>query len=390
MFRAAQTFHAMIAFLVVLAITAASVADPAPAQSSGSLWVVGVSSDSRLRGLLDEIQSIGVGLLDHEPTGRERGIVKWAHPISPTETLGEAANGADPLATSQYAIGQLDLDKAWNTSTGAGATIAILDSGLSITHPDLRTVRIHDSLANDSMWGIDTCGHGTAVAGVIAAGLHNAVGISGAAASAAIMPIKVLGDDCHGNTFDLAKGIVIAALSGADIISISIEAGAPGGAEPLELRASIAFASTRGSLVVVAAGNSGSGAVNPLSLDPDALSVACANEERGRCASSSYGPSVFLAAPGQDVLTTRSDGEYAYFTGTSLSAPYVSAVAALVKSHHPDFCTGAIKAALADSSTSLEGTSAGMGHGIVNASGALLAQPSFPCVSSLTRRGMGS
>lgn len=365
----------MRAILVLVLLVSNSVGNPAIQHNEG--WVVGLLAPALNLNLADYIPAISVGLLDHTPTTVEWATFAWAHPRIGTQATGFP----DPLAPDQYALGQLELPRAWEAALGDGTLIAVLDSGVNVSHPDLATVRIAASILNDSAWSVDRCGHGTAVTGTIVAALGNGIGISGAAPNATLLPIKVLGDDCRGDTFQLAKGIVNAALSHADVISISITAGGAGAPEPPELQAAIAFASASGSLVIVAAGNSGQYAVNPPANDPNAMAVACTTRERTRCSLSSHGPEVDISAPGENILTTRTGGDYGSFTGTSLSVPYVSAVAALVKSKNPTLCADDIRVIIELSATPINGTDIGMGSGIVNAAKAVDLASSRGCGS---------
>lgn len=326
-------------------------------------WIVpSALADGHLR--LDAIPELGIELVT---TSRATMPGGWR----PQETSpsGLDALEGDPYRAEQYALDHIDIPTAWLSTRGDGVLIAVLDSGIDVAHPDLPRAHIREPAVNDSSWWTDACGHGTAVTGVILAAPANGVGIAGAAPGAEVMPVKVLRDDCHGDTFQLAKGIVTAALSGADVISISVNAGAPGAPEPPELQAAIAFADARGSLVVVAAGNRAAASVSPPANDALALAVACTDRARARCGISSYGSYVGVSAPGEEIITTRSGGDYGSYTGTSMSAPHVAAVAALALSHHGPMCPGDLRTLLRASATPL--IEEGMGGGMVNASRAI-------------------
>jgi subtilisin family serine protease len=279
---------------------------------------------------------------------------------------GRVRDTADSRQGEQWAVGSsstLDLPGAWQLSQGAGVTVAVVDSGTRLDHPDLAPnvwTNFAEVPANgvdddhngfvDDVHGVDLTttasgqdisdgnGHGTHVAGIIAAAA-NGRGVVGVAPRARIMTVKVLDAQGAGTTGAVADGIRYAVANGARVINLSLKSEAP---DP-RVGEAIAAALTTGALVVVAAGNDGTDIDRtpsyPASVPaPNLLAVAATApaEGRGLAGFSNYGVlSVQLAAPGQEILSTAHDGGYVVESGTSMAAPMTSGVAALMASANP-------------------------------------------------------
>jgi subtilisin family serine protease/flagellar hook assembly protein FlgD len=289
----------------------------------------------------------------------------------------------DPLYGTQSTMyDAVTAPTAWNASTGAGVTVAILDAGFDITHEDLATkvtshwdVVAHDADVSDSP-SAPVPGHGTATASVAAAATGNGVGIAGAAPDARLMLIQVADAAGDLNSANSAAGIVYATDHDASVISMSY-----GGSvlDPVEA-AAIAYAVAHGVVVVAAAGNSGSTAKTYPAADPGVISVgATTNNGASRASFSQYGSWVDVAAPGVNVtvgvpreLDTRDGNQdgYTLESGTSFSAPMVAGAAALVLAEHPTTAPGAIASMIA--ATALA-TPTGFAHGLVQFGAAVTA-----------------
>jgi subtilisin family serine protease len=279
---------------------------------------------------------------------------------------GAVRAGSDAREGEQWAVGPaslLDLPGAWQLSQGAGVTVAVVDSGTRLDHPDLAPniwTNFGEIPGNgidddhngfvDDVHGVDLTtiapqqdlsdgnGHGTHVAGIIAAAA-NGRGVVGVAPRAKIMTVKVLDAQGRGTTGAVADGIRYAVANGARVINLSLKSEAP---DP-RVDAAIADALTAGVLVVVAAGNDGVDIDRtpsyPASVPaPNLLAVAATVPDQGRglAGFSNYGVlSVQLAAPGQEILSTSHDGGYVVESGTSMAAPMTSGVAALMASANP-------------------------------------------------------
>ena len=273
----------------------------------------------------------------------------------------------DPAWGSQWSLARIGLPQAWNVTTGSpGIIIAVVDSGLYLGHPDLtgkvwaNSGEIPGNQIDDDANGkvddvhgwhfyqqwtpggyipagnaevTDDFGHGTHVAGITAAATNNGIGIAGISWGAQVMSVKVLDQYGNGWYSDIAAGIVFAADNGAKIINLSLGGAA---ASPTLCRAA-AYAHQKGALLVAAAGNAGAAVLYPAACD-GVLAVAATDRADQRASFSNYGPEVDLAAPGVDIYSTWPwlDG---YFTksGTSMAAPHVSGVAALVWSRWPEW-----------------------------------------------------
>ena len=306
------------------------------------------------------------------------------------------------------------LPKALDKSTGAGVVVAVLDTGYR-PHADLAAnlvpgydMIIDTAVANDgdgrdadAQDPGDGCGgqstwHGTHVAGTIAAKTNNATGVAGIAFNAKVQPVRVLG--CGGGYFsDIVDGITWASggtVAGvpanptpARVINMSLSGG---GACPSSLQTAINGAVARGTVVVVAAGNNNSNAANyaPANCDK-VITVASVNRSGARAWYSNYGAKVEIAAPGGDtsgnrangVLSTLNDGvsqpgndSYAYYQGTSMAAPHVAGVVALMLANRPNWTPAKVLTRLQATARPFPGVCNQCGSGIVNA-GAAVPKP---------------
>ena len=322
--------------------------------------------------LQNTIASIGLVSLSVAPgqeaitaaTLRRRPDVAFAD-LDYLATAAEAPD--DPAWGSQWSLARIGLLEAWSVTTGSpGIIIAAVDSGLYLGHPDLTGKvwansgeipgnRIDDD-ANGKVddvngWHFyqqwtpggyipagnadvaDDYGHGTHVVGIAAAAANNGIGIAGISWGARVMPVKVLDQNGNGWYSDIAAGIVYAADNGAKIINLSLG----GGAASQPLCQAAAYAHQKGAVLVAATGNAGAAVLYPAACD-GVLAVAATDRSDQRAVFSNYGPEVDLAAPGVDIYSTWRwlDG---YFTksGTSMAAPHVSGVAALVWSRWPEW-----------------------------------------------------
>jgi subtilisin family serine protease len=263
----------------------------------------------------------------------------------------------DPRFGEQwFHVGKVGLQSpdAWATRTSCG-TVAILDTGADLEHPDLvqnlwrnpreipgngrdddRNGYVDDVHGVDIRTGgapIDTNGHGTHVAGLVGARGNNAVGVTGVCWSARLMIVKFMSVPGRGRATDAAKAIRYAVNKGARVINASFVSTR----EDKRLKNAIAFARKKGTLVVVAAGNDGKNIdrvpVYPASWPDPNLVVAAATTSTGGLASfSNWGKTaVDVAAPGDDILSTYLSQGYQTLDGTSMAAPIVAAIAAMVR-----------------------------------------------------------
>ncbi len=281
---------------------------------------------------------------------------------------------SDPYAVESWQLdgdGPMGVNTAWDQTTGAGVVVAIIDTGIDLSHPDLRDNlwnnpgEIADNGVDDDRDGFvddvhgadlvnhdgtpqDDNGHGTHVAGIIGARGGNGIGTAGVAWRVRLMAVKALDANAAGNALTVADGLRYAVDHGARIVNLSLAG--PGRSDDLE--SAIRYAGDHGVLVVCAAGNDG----NDLALVPsypaslpeaNVLGVAATDEGGLLSAISSFGPGVDLSAPGEGILSTARGGGYELRTGTSMAAPMVAGAAALVASALPGADSSALTGALA-------------------------------------------
>lgn len=268
-------------------------------------------------------------------------------PRTPTLAAdGECRFPAAPLRSKPWALQRVMLDQLWSKSTGKDVTVAVVDSGVDIANQQLApalTGNGSDDFNPASRGLIDENGHGTMAAGIIAARPDTATGFVGLAPDARIMPIRQNGgtDTQKGDVTTLARAIVYAADSGAKVINISQETSGPGGAAPGPLlEQAIRYAvDNRDAVVVAAAGNSGDKDnydTYPAKYE-GVLAVGASDRNNDRTAFSQNKPYVGVLAPGVDIWSTVPRGGHCRGDGTSYAAPYVAAVAALVRAAHPEW-----------------------------------------------------
>jgi len=237
----------------------------------------------------------------------------------------------DPLLGSQWGWRRLGGPSLRTVGDGGTLVVAVLDTGVDAAHPDLagRVLAGWDSMNPAGDGRRDPNGHGTHVAGIIAAGVDNAEGIAGVAPGVRILPVRVLDASGNGDDDELALGIIWAVDHGADILNLSI-----GGAVPSALlEGAIDYALDAGVLVVVAAGNAGASGNVPSypAAYPQVLAVGATDSADRRAIFSNTGSYLDIAAPGSWIVSTWPGGRYQTSSGTSMAAPFVSAAAALVQ-----------------------------------------------------------
>lgn len=322
------------------------------------------------------------------------------------------------------ATGGLNLPAAWDTTTGTGAVVAVLDTGYR-PHPDLAANivggydMVSDAFVGNDGDGRDSdaqdpgdwmnaseCGagqplsfqgsswHGTHVAGTIAAVSNNNSGVAGVAYGAQVLPVRVLGK-CGGYTSDIAEAIIWAAggsVSGvpanahpAQVINMSLGGG---GSCDSTTQSAINTARSLGATVVVAAGNENQNASNSNPANcSGVVSVAATDRDGNRANYSNYGTVVDVAAPGGETATssngilstlntgstTPASDSYAFYQGTSMATPHVAGAAALLYSVDNGITPDEVESALKTSARSFPGSCSGCGAGIVDAAAAIAA-----------------
>ncbi len=288
------------------------------------------------------------------------GLVNAAAAVA--QALGEATQLIDvpDLGGNDWGLDLVHAPEVWARNiTGQGITVAVVDSGVDINHPDL----------NDNIWlnvgevagnGIDDDGngyvddirgwdfvdsdndpmdlsdHGTHVAGTIAAE-NNGFGVTGVAYNARIMPVRVLDAEGYGSWSAIAEGVRYAARNGADVINLSLG----GSGFSSELATAVEYATQQGAVVVIASGNeSESQPTFPANLaERWGIAVGAVNRNNQVASFSNLAgasPLSYVVAPGANVYSTTPNNTYSNFNGTSMATPHVAGVAALIMSANPN------------------------------------------------------
>ncbi|MEO0009848.1 MAG: S8 family peptidase [candidate division WOR-3 bacterium] len=265
-------------------------------------------------------------------------------------------------------------DLAWDVVTGGTLKVAVVDNGVDYTHPDLaanfRTGELgYDFLNNDNdpkpdNPGIENAFHGTHVAGIIAAVRDNLIGVAGWA-QIQLLAVRVLNDSGSGNLSDVARGIRWAVDNGARIINMSLG----GDAASTVLIEACQYAASRGVLLIAASGNDGRSTITYPARLSECVAVGATNENSELAWFSNYGPEQELVAPGTSIFSTTLGGSYAEASGTSMAAPEVSGVAALLLALDPGLSANDARSILAVSAIDMgsAGRDSRFGYGLVNA-----------------------
>ena len=282
----------------------------------------------------------------------------------------------------------VDAPLAWSRSLGGAAVrIAVVDTGIDATHPDLAGKVVAAANFTASNTTSDLSGHGTHVAGIAAASFDNGRGISGVAPNAQLMDVKVLAVGADGQSTgdcaDVADGIVWAADHGANVINLSL--GSPSPCAAMALAVDYAFA--HGALPIAAAGNDGTTAPSYPAAYANVLSVAATTDADQIAGFSNRGASwVDVAAPGVGIVSTLPTFDnatgaigYGYLSGTSMAAPIVSGIAALIWAQMPAASANRdVETRIFDSAQAITGTGTDWRYGRVDACRAVTANAP-PC-----------
>ncbi|MBV6895082.1 S8 family peptidase [Xanthomonas euvesicatoria] len=323
----------------------------------------------------------------------------------------------DSRLSEQWAFGTtnagLNIRPAWDKATGANVVVAVIDTGI-VSHPDLDANILpgydfisdataardgngrDNNPADEGDWN-STSGcatsnsswHGTHVAGTVAAVTNNTTGVAGTAFNAKVVPVRVLGR-CGGSLSDIADAIIWASggtVSGvpanpnaAEVINMSLGGG---GNCSSTMQSAINGAVSRGTTVVVAAGNSAANVSGSLPANcANVIAVAATTSAGAKASYSNYGSGIDVSAPGSGILSTLNSGtttpgnaSYASYNGTSMAAPHVAGVVALVQSVAPTTLTpAAVETLLKNTARAFPGACSGAcGAGIVDADAAVTA-----------------
>jgi subtilisin family serine protease len=282
----------------------------------------------------------------------------------------------DPRYTEQWHLPSISAPGAWDVTAGSSqVTIAVIDTGVDYTHPDLasKCVAGYNFVAHNSN-PMDDHGHGTHVAGIAAAIGNNGTGVAGVDWGARIMPIKVLDARGSGYDSDVASGIRYAADNGARVINMSL-----GSTEySYTLEEAVNYAYNKGVTIIAAAGNDGGSVGYPAACD-HVIAVGALDSGDRLASFSNHGSALDLTAPGVNILSTVPGG-YQKMSGTSMASPVVTGCASLVLARYPEDSPSQVEADLEASANDLgsPGFDTTFGDGKVNASNAVRNSPPVP------------
>lgn len=292
----------------------------------------------------------------------------------------------DPYyATYQWHLPKVSAPTAWDATTGSdGVTLAVVDSGVQATHPDLagRVLAGYD-FVNGDFDPADDNGHGTAVAGVAAAQGNDGIGVAGAAWNISILPVKVMNSSGSGSYSAIANGITYAADRGARVINLSLG----GTSASSTLQNAVSYAWNKGCVIIAAAGNNASSATVYPAAYPNVVAVSATTSSDTRASFSSYGSFVDLCAPGENITTTWLNSGYITISGTSFSSPLTAGVAALAISLNPELSNAQVGSLLAANADDLgaAGYDIYFGAGRLNAARVIAAAaPSIDSTAPVT------
>jgi len=234
----------------------------------------------------------------------------------------------------QWNLSLIGMEQTWDVNRGSSdVVVAIVDTGLDLEHPEFAgKVTEGYNVLDGSNLPEDDNGHGTHVAGIIAAKTNNSDGIAGMSWNSKLMPIKAIGADGSGSAVDIAEGIYWATDHGADVINLSVGNYTSSAA----LKEACRYAFEHNVVLVAASGNDNTDQPSYPAAYDEVLCVAAVDHRRERADFSNYGDYVDVAAPGVDIPSTYIYSDYAALSGTSMACPHVAALAALIRSAQPD------------------------------------------------------
>lgn len=278
-------------------------------------------------------------------------------------------------------------ESAWNISHGnSNVKVTVLDTGISQNHEDLNGKIAANKNCTDSKTADDLYGHGTHVAGIIAANTNNGLGVAGTGYNISLINAKALGDDGSGYYSWLANCLVWAADNGAKVINMSLG----GSSDSQLLRDAINYAASKGVVLVAAAGNSNSSSPSYPAYYSQVLSVAATDSDDNKASFSNYGSWVDVAAPGVGIYSTLplsanafKQTSYGYGSGTSMATPFAAGLAGLILSTG-NFGNDAVVKLIEENADRINGTGTYWIWGRINAYSSLLSATNGSLSPTLT------
>ncbi|GGD71311.1 S8 family peptidase [Paenibacillus nasutitermitis] len=234
----------------------------------------------------------------------------------------------------QWNLPTIETEKGWNLTKGSDQVlVAVLDTGVQAGHPDLKGKTVTGiNLVSENDAPDDDVGHGTHVAGIIAANVNNGEGVAGLSWYNKLLPVKVLDSSGAGSTYTVAQGIIWATDNGAKVINMSLG----NYAEAEFLHDAIKYAYDHDVVLIAASGNDNTDRPGYPAAYPEVFGVASTDADGSRSSFSNYGDYIDAAAPGASIASTYPGSQYAALSGTSMACPHVAALAGLIRSINPD------------------------------------------------------
>lgn len=359
---------------------------------------VRVSSPEALRALERELARTGGRIRDRSADGKSvlvqapsgvgasayAGSIAEVVPVRFAEPVGlvtASVTPTDPFYGAQWALPAVGAPAAWDYTWGSSdVTVAVIDTGVDLDHPDLvnRVLGGGWDFVDDDAIPDDVDGHGTGVAGIIAAQQDNGAFGAGIAPGVRVLPVRVLDANGDGNTFDVAQAVRYATDHGADVINLSL-----GGTDfDSELSLALNYALDNDVVVVAASGNTypGSPQVQYPAREPGVIAVGAQDQTLAVASFSNRGPELDLVAPGVVIFSTVIGGQSGYWSGTSMSCPMVAGTAALMRSRDPEASVDEVEALLYSTARDLgtAGRDDTYGNGMVQTGSAVAALTPAP------------
>lgn len=301
--------------------------------------------------------------------------------VEPEVTATIASTPNDPGFPMQWGLTHTGIPYAHGVNAGAPAVkVAVVDTGFDFGHRDgpvhVDTVNDRDFVDSDNIAN-DAHGHGTAVAGIIAAATDNGLGVASVAPGVTVLPLRALGPTGSGTGTNIAAAIRWAADKGAHVISLSLAMS--GDSTPV--REACQYAAAKGCTIVGASGNSGTGSVAYPAAYPEVIAVGAITPAGARASYAQYGAPLELSAPGgsdprlDGIVSLWLDEQFVWTTGTSMATPHVAGAAALVRSEATTWTAEMVRQCLATTADDLgaTGRDAQFGHGLVRVDRAVAA-----------------
>ncbi|ANE47334.1 serine protease [Paenibacillus swuensis] len=295
------------------------------------------------------------------------------HFLYMTNEAESAAPNDTLYAKYQWNLPIIGTNEGWGLSKGNEETIvAVVDTGVDLEHPDLKGRLLPGyNVFDKSNVPSDDVGHGTHVSGIISASVNNSEGVAGMTWFNKILPVKVLDQSGAGSTYAVAEGIIWAADHGAKVINMSLG----NYAEAEFLHDAIRYAYDKDIVLIAASGNDNTERPGYPAAYPEVFAVAATDSNSRKAAFSNYGAYIDVAAPGVNIPSTYTGGQYAALSGTSMASPHVAALAGLIRSMNPELTNVQIMELMRKSATDLgaAGHDADFGWGQIDVPRALQA-----------------